>query len=214
MTRRVLCSLGTGPHSELLDITRPVFERYALRHGYDLDLRTSAPVTGRPPAWTKLLLVRELLDRYDTVVWVDADAIIVDLDSDVAVRPRRYPVDMVTHVVDGIPLPNAGIAVWRRSRAAVTLLERMWAQRALIDHRWWENAALLAVLGGDPDVGLVSSRSRRRSARTIGRLDPRWNSVPVVAEVPDPGIVHLAGWRNEDRARALDEIASRVLTAP
>lgn len=211
MTRRVLCSIGTGRHEQMLEITRPVFELYALRHDYDLDLRTHLSACDRPPSWSKVVAIRELFDRYDTVVWVDSDAIIVDLDADIAPRDRRFPVDLVTHVFDGIPLPNAGVGVWRRSRAAESLLERMWAQRELIEHRWWENAALLAVLGGDPDVGLVSPRARRRAARSIGRLDARWNSIPTVAEVADPAIVHLAGRPDDERIRVLDQLTTRTL---
>jgi hypothetical protein len=210
VTRRILCSIGTGRHEQMLEITRPVLERYALRHAYDLELRTRASSLDRPPAWSKVVMIRELLEQYDTVVWIDADAIVVDLDSDVASH-GRCPVDLVTHVIRGIRLPNAGVCVWRRSRAADVLLDQMWAQRELVEHRWWENAALLAVLGGDPDLGLVSTRSRWRAARTIGRLDPRWNSVPGVAEVADPGIVHLAGWPDDERIRVLSDLAARTL---
>ena len=56
--RRAICTFGVGPHRELLEITRPTLEQYALRHGYDLVARTETHrLRGRPPSWGKIPLV-------------------------------------------------------------------------------------------------------------------------------------------------------------
>ena len=207
--RRAICTLGVGPHRELLEITRPTLEQYALRHGYDLVARTETHrLRGRPLAWGKIPLVRELLDVYDLVVWVDADAVIVDHSIDIAATLReRRPMHLVSHMIEGTLVPNAGVFVMHRSRESVRLLERIWHETAYIHHRWWDNAALIAVVGGDGDVGLTSARSRRLSSRVLGSLGHRWNSIPV-CPADDPAIVHFAGTPFDVRLAAMRELVA------
>jgi hypothetical protein len=38
---KALCSIGAGPHEALLEISRPTFEAYARRHGYELIMRAA-----------------------------------------------------------------------------------------------------------------------------------------------------------------------------
>jgi hypothetical protein len=61
--RKVLCSIGVGPHQELLSIAEPSLADYAARHGYDLRL-VSGPL-GRP-SWPHRIFQGLHLD-YDKV---------------------------------------------------------------------------------------------------------------------------------------------------
>lgn len=209
--------MGVGAHEELVDIARPTLERFALRHAYDLVVRVGAsPAPHRPPAWGKLVLIRELLDRYDTVVWIDADAVVVDPREDIAPsawRPAPWaarPLHLVHHVVGGVTIPNTGVLVADRRAGAAELLERVWQRTAWIDHRWWDNAALIDVVGGDGDVGLTTRGARRRANRLLGRLDLRWNSIPP-CRAARPAIVHLAGVSDEERRRVMQRLVERAL---
>src|SRR5664280_3298410 len=82
--RKVLCSMGVGPHAELVALSGETFRVYAGRHGYDLDLRQVAPSTDRLIPWAKVLLLQEVLSRFDLVLWIDADAAVVDPSVDIA----------------------------------------------------------------------------------------------------------------------------------
>lgn len=209
--RRVLCSIGAGPHEELLGYAAPTFEDYAQRHDYEVVLETKVVGLGaRPVSWAKLALIRDLLDEHEVVVWIDADAVIVDPTDDIA-RPGRAPIDLVSHRVDGADVPNAGVMVVRRSPAAVRLIERVWERTEYLHHRWWENAALIAAIGGDPDVGLRSRRERLRARRWIGSLDHRWNSIPP-CPAPDPAIVHLAGVGHAERVATMRRLVGSRLS--
>jgi hypothetical protein len=209
--RRAICTLAVGPHRELLEITRPTLEQYALRHGYDLVARTETHrLRGRPPSWGKVPLVRELLELYDLVVWIDADAVVVDPSVDIAAAlHRRRAMHLVTHMIDGTRVPNTGVFVMYRCNESVRLLERIWHETAYIHHRWWDNAALIAVVGGDGDVGLTSSRSRRRSSRVLGALGHRWNSIPA-CPADDPAIVHFAGTPFDVRRAAMQQLVEAM----
>lgn len=212
---RVLCTLAAGSHAELYEIARPTFERYAVRHGYDLvaQLQPFGPPE-RPLSWHKIVLVRELLERYGTVVWIDSDAVIVDPTDDIAARlePRRS-IHLVFHEVAGVTVPNAGVFVIERSRRSIRLLERVWSRTEFLHHRWWENAALIAELGGDGDVGLVGSEQIRRARRTAGRLPLRWNSIPPCRS-DHPAIVHFAGESHRRRVEGMTALVDRVSSPP
>src|SRR6476469_7149808 len=82
--RKVLCTIATGPHAELFALSGPSFAIYADRHGYDLAVRQELTDPDRAPSWNKLPFFLDLFEDYDLVVWVDADAAIVDSRFDIA----------------------------------------------------------------------------------------------------------------------------------
>ena len=88
--RKLLCSLGVGPSAELLALSGETFRMYAARHGYELALHDSVVETERPPAWSKVQILRDALEHYDVVLWIDADAAIVDVSRR---RARRAAAD-------------------------------------------------------------------------------------------------------------------------
>ena len=78
VSRRVIASLGSGQQRQLLAIARRTIEPYARRYGYDLRLHTEVVDSRRPPPWSKIRILRELIENYELVVWLDADVVIVD----------------------------------------------------------------------------------------------------------------------------------------
>jgi hypothetical protein len=200
--RKVLCSIGAGPHQALLELSGETFSIFAARHGYELDLRREVLVADRAPAWSKIALLRECLDHCDLVLWVDADAAIVDPTIDIADELARGDVmAMVAHEYDGMSVPNAGVWVLRNRRSVRRLLDRIWNRVEYLDHDWWENAALLRELGYtvEPTVELV------RPTRIWGHtrfVDRSWNSISVDA-ASHPRINHYPGHSQEHRILGL-----------
>jgi galactosyl transferase GMA12/MNN10 family len=208
---KALCSIGSGPHEALLEISRPTFEAYAERHGYEL-ITSSEVVAGRPPAWAKVPMVREALASYDVVVWIDADAVIVDGRDDIAdaLEPDRF-LGLVRH--GERQAPNTGVMVWRADVRARDLLDRTWTATRFVDHPWWENAALLDALGYDLPGALEGGwrgRLHRRRPLRLARPSPllkgvqflplEWNSV-YLDRAETPRIVHCVGVPAAQRAR-------------
>lgn len=206
-----LCTLAMGPHLELLERTLPALERFALRHGYELVVHRETLAPDRPPSWSKVVALHALAGAFERVVWIDSDALVVDGRTDLAgiLRPGRS-LAMVEHRYDGNVIPNAGVLVARGSRWTQRFLERVWACTDLVAHPWWENAAMLRLLGYrlfEPVVPVSHPLDRLR----VQRLDPRWNSVPV-APAANPYIVHLAGMGQAERLAELDRLAPLVVT--
>ena len=193
----MLCSLGAGPQRRLLALARPTFRAYAERHGYALHLHTEVLDSERPPPWTKVILLRRLLADHDEVLWIDADALVVDPSRDLAdeVPPDRF-LAMVQHRYGDALKPNTGVMLIRAGEPARALLERVWDATDLIEHRWWENAAVLRLLG----YGLDPPRLERPTAFYAGThfLGNEWNSIRD-DPAPRPRIRHYPGWSLKTR---------------
>lgn len=207
--RKVVCSIGAGPHQELLDISGETFAIFAERHGYDLDLRRELTAPERPPAWSKIPMFHELLERYELVVWIDADAAIVDPTFDITDEMRRTDLmGVVAHEYDGQVVPNCGVWVLRRHQAVTRLLDALWNRTEFIDHKWWENAALLTEFGYslEPKIELVR---RSRIQRRTRYLDRSWNSI-AIDTAAHPRVNHYPGRSQEHR---LERLAADLETA-
>ena len=222
---KALCSIGSGPHEALLAISRPTFAAYAERHGYDLITSTESD-RRRPPAWAKVPMLRETLASYDLVLWIDADAVIVDRSRDIAdeLAPDRF-LGLVRHG----EVPNTGVMLLRAGHRARDLLDRTWNATRLIDHPWWENAALLDALGYDLPSALepgLRGRAHRLAARLPGRgprrfalagpspfadgtqfLPLEWNSV-YLHQAERPRVVHCLGVPVAQRMRDMQAALS------
>ena len=182
MNARAIASLGSGPHERLLALAARSFRPFAERHGYDLHLHTAPVDASRPAPWSKIPILRDLLERYESVLWLDADLVIVDGREDVPATDFMALVDHAGH------MPNTGVWLLRSSDRTRAFLDAVWAQEDLIDHRWWENAAVCRLLEDD---------AAGWSAATDW-LDPRWNVIPDVS-VPQPRIRHYPGYKTRTR---------------
>ena len=216
---KALCSIGSGPHEALLEISRPTFAAYAERHGYELITSTEGDPR-RPPAWAKVPMVREALASYDLVLWIDADAVIVDGSRDIAgeLAPDRF-LGLVGHGERRVP--NTGVMLLRAGEGARDLLVAVWKATRFVHHPWWENAALADALGYDLPEALepgLRGRLLRLAARAgIRELRPsaparpsrflagtqllprEWNSV-YLDQAAEPRIVHFPAVPVEQRA--------------
>jgi hypothetical protein len=172
--RKVLTTFGFGPMAELLDVAMPTFARYAQRHGYDLFVPSGEQFAGmsRHPSWGKIPLILTLLNGgYDAALWLDADVVVLRDDRDILDDlPAGASVGMVVHHTEDGAVPNCG--VWLARAEAAELLESLWPLNGFRRSScWWEQAALIAALGGDPDATPVATPAGRAWAE----LPYEWN---------------------------------------
>jgi hypothetical protein len=100
-------------------------------------------------------------------------------------------------------VPNAGVLLARADPAALDLLNAIWENTRHVDHNWWENGALLDLLG----YSLESPYPLHRPSPWLGsidRLDLSWNSVPGYVESGRPALNHHARADHDDFTRRLD----------
>jgi len=204
--RKAVCTIAHGPHRELLQIARPTLEKYADGNGYELVAIEHRLAPDRPPSWGKVLLLHELVQQYDLVLWVDADALFVDPTRDVAdeIQPFRF-LHLVEHRIGDERVYNCGVMVLRGGALSRRFLEAVWNQHDLVHHEWWENAAVLRLLGFRLDHPIRPERVSPWLAG-VGRLDRAWNSIPD-CPAPAPVIAHFPAMTHEARVDAMREIA-------
>lgn len=141
---RALVSLAVGEeHERFLEIAYPSREEFAELHGYEL----LEPVVAstRPPSWWKVPALAAALDAgYTEVLWLDTDVVIVDATDDLEVAPEFWQA-LVEHRTGDGAVPNCG--VWLVRQPMRPFLDQLWAQVNRINHGWWEQAAMLDMLG-------------------------------------------------------------------
>lgn len=141
-----------------------------------------------------MLLLRELAEHAHTLLWIDADAVVVDTQRDIAAELREGDLlGLVERRIGLDRLPNAGVMVLRGGGPTCELLDRVWAAERLVDHPWWENAALVDLLG----YRLPGWERSGTVGRTLKILHYR-AGVNLLPCVP----VRPSRWR--DRTRLLD----------
>jgi hypothetical protein len=194
---RAIASLGAGPQERLLRLASRSFVPYARRHGYDLHVYRDQVERSRPAPWSKILILRELVQRYDVVVWLDADTVIVDRRYDIADELREDAfLYLVEHTVRGEVRPNTGVMLLRGGDEALAFLDAVWALDRYVNHRWWENAAVSELLGySDDPAGRLAVTPWRARTCFIGA---EWNWI-VDAPVRAARIRHFPGFKVRTR---------------
>jgi hypothetical protein len=172
--KKALTTFGLGPMAELLDVSLPTFAWYAQSHGYDLFVPSGRQfeTINRPVSWGKIPLIASLLrGGYDAVLWLDADVAVVKHDKDILDDlPADAPMGLVVQNTPDGAVPNSG--VWLVRAEAAELIESLWPLDGLRrSYCWWEQAALIAALGGDPDATPVTVPAGRAWAE----LPYEWN---------------------------------------
>jgi hypothetical protein len=210
--RRAICSQATGRgYRALLSRSSLSFERYAGHWGWDLVLSTEDTADGRPAPWGKVPFIRSLLDEYDWVLWLDADVVIIDLDADIfeVVRDEK-DLYVVEHTWLGQYTANSGVMLMRSSDWMRSLLDSMWVRSEYINHPWWENAAMLDLLGYALDPARLV-RPTEWLLRTQF-IDKRWNDIEL-DPVPRPAFVHRGFYDLGRRTRQVTVDLPKILSA-
>lgn len=200
---RVIVTCAAGAHEELLDVALPTYKEFARRHGYEVLVGSEDDAIGMglPPAWSKVYLLLDALDQYDEVVWFDCDMVVVDPSEDFPPLKDGNLHSMVRHFERCSEVPNSG--VWRLRRDAgglcgQDLLRKMLELEVFINHGWWEQAALLTLMGyAIPPEGSLFSDTRCRCVRetkwykACQFMRLCWNSHPS-HRAEHPRIVHCS----------------------
>jgi len=217
--RKAIVTAAEGPHAPMLDLALPTFQNYAERFGYDVVVGAGeeAAQAGRPGPWRKVPLIRNALNEYHVVLWLDTDVMILDASRDIAeeLAPDDYQ-GLVEQVSSDGRIPNTGVWVLRAGDRAQRFLEAIWNEIDFIDHMWTDQAAAVTALGYDlapwlPDASLARPCERRRDTplfRGTRLLSAEWNSLSFWMPVERPRFNHHAGaWPLERRVKAMREDA-------
>ena len=139
---------------------------YAYRHVYGFMCSDKTLDPTRPPAWSKLLLVLQAMERFDWVFWSDADAVITAMD-----RKLDEFMDAAADMVicrDHICV-SAGNFLVRSCPASRAFIKLAWEQTQYINHHWWEQAAFIHLMDNN---FLPACRIKVLPCRAFNSYDP------------------------------------------
>ena len=133
-------------------------------------------------------------------MWVDADTIFNRFDVNVLNEvsgDESFYIHSHFHSVHQVLIPNSGVFLVKNSKWSRDFLEQIWAQDDLVNHPWWENAALVKAMGQGKLIDGSENKSDPHVSSHIGKLSEQWNCIPWQQTVEDPVIWHFPG---SDRA--------------
>ncbi len=184
------------------------FVPYSQRHGYELRIGMGES-EGRPPAWAKVLFLRELLRKYEEVLWLDADVVILDPTEDLAdhVPPSAYQA-LVEKRFENRIWVNSGVWFLRADERSDKFLQGVWDSTDYIDHPWWENTPILEMLGYPIDAPGPRSASPWSEGTQI--LPEDWNVQVDTHGLRRCRIRHYSGQTNERREQWMRADADRA----
>lgn len=180
MSSAVLIQQASGDARMMLELSADRHAAYCDKHRL-----TYWPVLGdvqfsRAPHWNKIALVRHALALgFETVVWLDADTLIVRDDEDIrSALNGGGPLALARHPTPGIngtPTHwNSGVMVMRNTARTREFFDAVWQAGPHGEHHWHEQARMLLLLPKFPDL--------------VQQLDDRWNSTDCLTDVPNPVI--------------------------
>ena len=218
--RKVITTAAGTRMRPALECALPTFERFAAAHGYSVVVHRFSSADEHDPAgrqrvrWRKIDLLREAVDRFDLVLWLDADTIVRRFDQDIADDlPSGSFQGLVRERFPTRVNPNTGVWLLRGATAASRFLEVV-AGIGQLDHSWADQAAVCQALGWD--VGDHHGHGARPTGDSPYRnatawLPDEWNAV---RERPGARIRHFAGMPMQERLEAMQADVRRFHGRP
>jgi len=207
---KAIVTFGIGTHAELLNIARPSFKAFATRHGYDY---FEAEKVGhqRPAPWYKVQCLLDLLKIFDIAVFIGCDLVIVDGREDIPLGNWDWWQELVAHNTKCGRVPNDDM--WVCGKRMIPWLEKVWKLTKYINHGWWEQAALLDVMGYDhlavEQFPIVRRDKDNELCKHTRWLPNEWNvHVWDIPQPEHPRIQHATMW--PDRAAIMREWAKQA----
>ena len=210
--KKVITSFGVGPHTSLLSLSVPTLYLYADNHNYDIFLPSndffSEKSKANPPSWWKLDVIEYLFNTYDQVLWLDADVIICRFEEDISVKVNsKDDFGAVVHETPDGQILNCG--VWFLNKSSLKWLSSLKSYNKFKRSScWWEQAALLHIMGMNPDDEYIKIPEHCGISWT--QLDYSWN--PHINDhrkiPPDTKFFHATCFR--DRYAIMKNILQQI----
>jgi hypothetical protein len=218
-----------GAWFALWQLSRERFMDYARIHGYDFrefwyddfdEQRWPGVLFGRlpvwplepnitSPCWLKIPAIAESLERYDLVVYLDNDCIILDFMKDIA---DELPVEKWLAMADVTTAegcgPNVGVVVTRACARAREFWRAAWDIDAWKTAKWTDNGQVMHLLGYTTAPPLQKVRDTEYT-EGYQILDETWNNY---AHHGSPCRIFHAAWgrSGEWKLRVMHEAIGRA----
>jgi len=190
-----IVSLHTPNIAEYAELTAANKRQYCDRWGCEF-IGYSQQFDTRPPAWSKIVALIKHLPYYDWLLWMDADACILQPDVDLfapIVNSDKHFLFSYDHA--GI---NCGIFAVRNTPDALAYLHKINGMSDRYEnHCWWEQAAIHELHRTDAAFRELS-----------GMLEKRvYNGYPNEENIV---VLHTPSWKHADRVAIFSKFCTTM----
>lgn len=194
---KALLSGAVGDVAAFFEVSRVTHEAYAQRHGYEY-LTGPWDTNGRHAYWMKLAAILEVWNKYDTILWVDADVIITDDAPDILeALPEEKWLGAAEHVTHEGQVFNVGVMVIRTTDKAKEFFTKAWRAYAKYQsHKWPDQAPVMALLGYGTDIPVARGGDTEYTAG-LELMGCEWNALPRYGQ--NGHFLHFAGMGSGQR---------------
>lgn len=202
----------SGYHGDLYekmsDLTSPLMENYAKKHNSEYKL-IKFEKGNRPISWEKIPLIKNYLKKYDVVLWMDADIVIINDSVDIFNLIEDEKIQyMVQHYVVDLVVPNAGM--WMLKKEMLEYLDTIWNNDKYLNHGWWEQAALIELMGFAVTPHRADLKNPTQLYYKTKFLEQKWNHHPNdLQRVADPFFIHVTMY--PDRLQTIQQIIDNFI---
>lgn len=188
---------------------------YAAKHGYEM-VTIRKRISDRAPQWDKVLAVKEVMaqDTHEYIMWIDADAIFNDFDTDLVEKIIKPSMSDETDIIicddtcnkpkelrDGSFFPNTGTFVFRNSDWSKEFIENWWNNPGKKKFKKYHEQDQLKTMYEENVMGL-QSKLKLLPARTMNScFEEIPNSKNINVRKGNTLIVHMMGTDNKIREK-------------
>lgn len=181
---------------EMIELTRKRNEEYCKRWGFDYQVHIDNVVPEwdiKNGGWAKVELIRRALEKYEFVVWLDADAMIYDLDTDL--REACQDIGVCWHRIPQLNHWNVGVMYFKASPEVIDFVNQWIGKYPGAKDGWFEQG----------EFNRLAMKSK-----VVHTLSDRWNATINVNMVPDAVVLGFHGCGNAKQRLAFMEDALKI----
>jgi len=198
LIQQVYPGLGfPGRGEPMIELTRERNENYCKRWKIDYQVHIDPVVKEWEPkygAWAKVELVRRALDTgYKYVIWLDADAMIYDLDTDL--REACQGIGACWHRIPQLDHWNVGVMYFKNAPEVKDFINE-WLNKYPGARDGWNEQG---------EFNRLAMKSK-----IVHTLSDRWNATLNVSMVPDAVVLGFHGQGDAEQRLALMEQALKI----
>ena len=195
--RIAVLSLAVGnTYKNIVEPSQLTKRNYCNMHGYDYVEDNSMHDKSRPIPWSKLLLIKKYINSYDYLVWMDADAMIMDNTQKIEDKLHLMKDKHMMVVSDWKQINSGVIFIKNTGEIVSSFIDRWYDQTEFINAEDWEQTALIHMykngLHGIHDILQVLDYTHEPLIQSY------W-----FAYRPGHFILHLAGYRSLSNNRMI-----------
>jgi hypothetical protein len=188
-----ICTLTIGEkYKEKTKWTTVNKKSYCARHGYEFIEDESIWDKSKPIPWSKILLLLKYIDQYDYLVWIDADILIMNMDTKIETFIARYPgYDQISG--SDWKMQNTGVWIIKNTDFSKRFLTEVWDnvydEKGDPKERYmnWEQGSVINLM----DRNVLNCKERIRVTYPE-EMNSYWFNY-----FPGHFVLHFAGVRDE-----------------